>query len=132
MTAQGGPEFLPAVRRARIDRLSIYEVSDSELQLLERGSPESLFLNFAIFLISTAVSFLVTILSTDIPSTRAFIVFVVITVLGFVGGALLLALWAWHRRSRATIFREIRARMPPEGIIPEPGVARDVTTEPFG
>ncbi len=70
MTDRNAPEFLPAVRRARIGRLNIYEVSDSELQLLERGSPESLYLNFAIFLLSAALSFLTALFTTEIPSAR--------------------------------------------------------------
>jgi hypothetical protein len=113
----GNQEFLPAVRRARYERLDIYEVSDSELQLLERGSSESLFLNFAIFLLSSSFSLLVALLTTNIESIRAFNIFVIITVVGFIGGVLLLALWGWHRRSRATLFEQIRRRMPPEGVV---------------
>jgi len=111
-----GSEFLPEIRRARIDRLNIYEVSDSELQLLERGSPESLFLNFAIFLLSSAISLLAALLTTNIESTRVFNVFVIVTVVGFIAGMFLLALWRWYTRSRSTIFEQIRQRMPPEGV----------------
>jgi len=111
-----GSKFLPEIRRARIDRLNIYEVSDSELQLLERGSPESLFLNFAIFLLSSAISLLAALLTTNIESTRVFNVFVIVTVVGFIAGMFLLALWRWYTRSRSTIFEQIRQRMPPEGV----------------
>ena len=100
-------QLLPAIRRGRIDRLNIYEVTDSELHLLERGSPESLFLNLAVFLLSTAI----TLLSTEIGSARVFSVFVILTVLGFILGTLLLALWWWHRRSSSLIIEEIRRRM---------------------
>jgi len=118
-------QLLPAIRRGRIDRLNIYEVTDSELHLLERGSPESLFLNFAVFLLSTAISFLVTLLSTEIGSARVFSVFVILTVLGFILGTLLLALWWWHRRSSSLIIEEIRRRMPPEGIPSDASVIID-------
>lgn len=64
MSSQDRPKFLPAVRRARIERLDIYEISETELQILERGSPDSILLNFAIFLVSIAVSFLVALLTT--------------------------------------------------------------------
>ncbi len=121
-----GSEFLPAIRRARIDRLNIYEVSDSEPQLLERGSPESLFLNFAIFLLSSATSLLAALLTTNIESTRVFNVFVIVTVVGFIVGMFLLALWRWYRRSRSTIFEQIRQRMPPEGVPPDAEEAIDV------
>lgn len=116
MSQEGEPEFLPAVRRARIERLDIYEISEAELQLLERGSPESILLNFAIFLISIAASFLIALLTTEIESVRMFNVFVIITVVGFITGLVLLALWARYRRSTSTIFRQIRQRMPPEGV----------------
>jgi hypothetical protein len=116
MTDQRPTEFLPAIRRARIDRLNIYEVSDSELQLLERGSPESLFLNFSIFLISVSLIFLTAILTSEINSTRVFIVFVVVTTVRLVAGLVLLAFWGWYRHSRSTIFEQIRRRMPPDGI----------------
>jgi hypothetical protein len=123
------PEFLPAVRRARIERLNIYEISETELQILERGSPDSLFLNFAIFLLSSALSFLVALLTTEISSARIFNVFAIITTVAGVSGVVLLALWAWHRRSTTTIFEQIRRRMPPEGIPAEPRV---IDTRPMG
>jgi hypothetical protein len=116
MTQDGGAEFLPAVRRARIERLDIYEISEAELQLLERGSPESILLNFAVFLISIAASFLIALLTTEIQSLRMFNVFVIVTVVGFVAGIILLALWARYRRSTSALLRQIRQRMPPEGV----------------
>jgi hypothetical protein len=121
MSLEDHTKFLPAVRRAPIERLDIYEISETELQILERGSPESIFLNFAIFLMSVTISFLIALLTTEIQSSRTFAVFVVVTVVGFVSGAVLLALWLWHRRSTATIFEQIRRRMPPEGV-PNAGI----------
>lgn len=108
--------FLPAVRRARIERLDIYEISEVELQVLERGSPESIFLNFAVFLLSTAISFLVAILTTEIQSPRIFNVFVIVTAMGFICGIFLLVLWVWYRSSTKTLLEQIRRRMPPEGV----------------
>lgn len=86
------------------------------MQILERGSPESIFLNFAIFLISISASFLVALLTIEIQSVRIFNVFIVVTVVGFTIGGVLLALWAWYRRSTTTTFAQIRRRMAPEGI----------------
>jgi hypothetical protein len=115
MTDRDEPAFLPAIRRARIESLNIYELSEEELELLERGSPDSLFLNFAVFLLSTGISLLTALLTTDIPSERLFSVFVVVTVLSFLSGTVLLFLWRWYRRSTTKIFEQIRRRMPPEG-----------------
>jgi hypothetical protein len=91
--SQSGLVIPPAIRRGRIARLDIYEVSESELDILERGSPESAYLNFAIFLISAAISFLTSIVTTHIESDRTYDVFVIVTVVGFVIGFLLLFLW---------------------------------------
>jgi NADH:ubiquinone oxidoreductase subunit K len=110
------PAFFPAVRRARIEHLDIYEISETELQILERGSPESILLNFAIFLISVAASFVIALLTTEITSSRIFTVFVIIAAVGLIIGTVLMALWAWYRRSTKTIFDQIRRRMPPEGL----------------
>jgi len=102
------------VRRGKVDSLSLYEVTESELQDLERGGPASLFLNFAIFLLSTAISFLVALLSTDIKSTKIFIVFVLVTLVGFVGGGILLLIWNRSRQSTKEIIQRIKDRMPKE------------------
>lgn len=126
MTTRNSDDFLPAVHRARIDRLNIYEVSEQELTLLERGSSESLLLIFAIFLLSTAVSFLVALLSTDIPSLKVFSVFVIISVVSSVLGGLLIAFWWWNRRSRSALFDEIRGRMVPEGVVTDAATIIDI------
>jgi hypothetical protein len=125
-----GPGFLPAIRRARIDRLNIFEVSESELDILERGSPESLFLNFAIFLLSSSGNLVIALLTTRIESARVFIVFVIGAIVGFVGGLLLLALWGWYRRSRSKIFEQIRRRMPAEGVPPDPFASVVINARP--
>ena len=113
-------EFLPEIRRARIDRLVIFEVSETELDILQRGSPESIFLNFAVFLLSTAISFSAALATTTIESTKTFAVFVVLTAIGYVGGVLLLLLWLWNRQSISQVITVIRGRQPPSGIAANP------------
>ena len=109
------PEFLPAIWRGRIDQLKIYEISEAELDTLERGSPESLFLNLGIFFLSSAASFLIALLTTKIEPDRLFYAFVIVTMIGFVAGLVLMLLWKRDRRSNSLIFAEIRRRLPPEG-----------------
>lgn len=106
---------LPEIRRAPIGRLTIYEISESELEVIERGSPDSLFLTFSIFLLSVAISFSVTLATTTIPSNRTFQVFVIVTVIGYLGGVILIALWLRHRKSTKAITQTIRKRLLPEG-----------------
>ena len=115
MPQQDANGFLPAIRRARFGQLIIYEISDTELQLIERGAPDSLFLTFGIFLISIGISFIITLLSTSIDSIRIFTTFVVISTIGLVTGVILLGLWWWYRKTRSDLFRSIRERLPQEG-----------------
>jgi hypothetical protein len=108
-------EFQPEIVRARYDRLTIYEISEDELELLVRGAPDSVLLNFAIFLLSAAVSFLTALLTTTIDSDRLFVVFVIFTVAGFVIGSIMMALWWRGRRSVSSLIESIRNRLPPGG-----------------
>src|SRR4051812_1717946 len=91
--------LLPESRRARLDSLTISEVSEEELETLARGSVESTFFNFAVFTGSTFISFLVALLSTNIPSDRTFAVFVIITVVSGLASALLFIVWSFTRKS---------------------------------
>lgn len=103
------------VRRGVFVRLTIYEVEERELEDLAQGSPDSLYLNFAVFLLSLATSFLIA-LSTAIVSNNVFIVFVVITTIGFIVGIFLLILWLMKRKSVSHLVQKIKNRLPPEGI----------------
>jgi len=109
-------EFVPEIKRGRVARLTIYEISESELETLAQGSPNPIYLNFAIFLLSVSVSFLIALLTITIASNRTFIVFVAITVGGAIGGVFLLLLWFKTRRSVSDLVQTIRDRLPPEGV----------------
>jgi len=106
----------PAIRRGKIDSLVIYEISESELDLLETGNPESYFLTFAVSLLSIAVSFFTTLWTTTIANDRVYIVFVALTIISFIVGAVLLLLWLFRKRKTKSVMQSIRKRLPPEGI----------------
>ena len=80
-------QFLPEIRRGRYNRLTIYEVEAAELELIERGGPDSLLLNFAVALLSVAVSLAATLATSSIDSDRVFQFFCVVMVLCFILGA---------------------------------------------
>ena len=103
--------------RARLDTLNVYEISENELESLERGGPESLLLNFAIFFLSNALSFTVTLMlsSVDIKSNRVFEVLVIVCVVSWVASVVLGGLWIDSYRSKKSIIRIIKKRLPPEG-----------------
>jgi len=102
------------IRYGKVDSLSLYEVTEDELDNLEKGGPASLMLNLGLSLVSMGVAFLVALLTTDIKSDRTFAIFVIITAVAFVGGAILLLLWNKNRQSVSTIIKRIRARMQKE------------------
>ena len=103
------------IRRGSFGELTIHEVADYELESLAHGSPDSLYLNFAIFLLSMSVSFFVALLTAAL-STRVFTVFVVIVTIGFLMGILLLTIWLKKRRSVSDLVEAIRSRLPAEGV----------------
>lgn len=109
-------DFGPEIRRARVERLTIYEVTESELVILQKGSPDSVYLNFAIFLLSMAVAFTIALLTTKIISVTVLIFFIMFIVFGYIGGFFLLILWYRNRSSVYDCINTIQKRLPPEGI----------------
>ena len=83
--------FTVAILRAKIDTLTIYEISEEELLTIERGSPDSIYLTIAIALLSFALAIFCSLLVTEIKSTVVMIVYVLIVIVGFVIGVILLA-----------------------------------------
>jgi uncharacterized membrane protein YciS (DUF1049 family) len=109
--AEQSGEKSPRILRGRLDSYAIYEITEDELRDLETGSPSSLYLNFAIFGLSIAMSFFIALVTATV-SDRVFTVFTVLTVVGFLIGACLLILWWRARLSVVDVVRRIRARIP--------------------
>jgi hypothetical protein len=106
----------PSIHRVRLEKLTIFEISEAELEALERGSPESLFLNLGIAAISIAVSFLTTLMTTAIADIQTFCVFVIVCSVGFLAGATFGLLWWQARKTGGNVAHEIRSRIPPIGV----------------
>jgi hypothetical protein len=116
MSPSAGPDLGEKllVRRGRVDSVDLFEVKENELELLEQGSPASLQLNFAIFLISSGFSAVLT-LTTATPKYPIFeTVYIVVAVVGFLMGGYLLLSWKKSQRSIKAIIKAIRNRIPPE------------------
>jgi hypothetical protein len=86
MSESGSHPLDPAIHRVRLDKLTIFEITESELDALEQGSPESLFLNLAVGVISIAISFSISLATTQIESVKTYSFFVIITVVGYLAG----------------------------------------------
>ena len=109
-------EPLPVVRRARLQRLTIYEVEESELLILERGTLGSIYINISIALLSLAVGLTATLTTAVFPTDRSWQLFLVVTVVGYIVGASMLLIGWRSRKSISECVREIRQRLPTEGL----------------
>ena len=98
--------------RGPIDSLSLYEITDYELEILEQGSPSSTYFNFAVFFISVGLSFLTTLLTVEIKSVYLFSVFTVLTVIGIFAALVLFQLWRRTKSKTRDLCIKIRARVP--------------------
>lgn len=117
------------VRRGRVESVDLYEIKDSELDLLEKGSPADLQFNFAIFLVSTAFTSFASLLTSNFPNETIKTVFIVITVVGFIIGAYLLVAWYRSHTSLKSICKQIRGRIPPEVAVATEYEERPVESE---
>lgn len=102
------------IRRGRVDSLTIYEITDYELDILAAGSPSSIFLNFAIALLSLAGAGIYSLLTATYTSDTTKTVAILITIVGFALGLVLVALWLRSNKSISAIVCRIKARVPTE------------------
>ncbi len=104
------------VTHGRFDSLSIYEVTDNELEILEKGSPSSTYLNFAILLLSMGFSFLANVLTVDIASIKVFALFIMLMFIGIILGIILIVLWYRENDTTSEVIKKIKNRIPASEI----------------
>lgn len=99
------------VRRHRMDSLDLYDVTEDELEILEKGPSTNTKLTIATALISTGISFVIALLITKIESVLIQTIFVVFATFGLGVGIILLILW-WRtdRDSVKPVIKRIKAR----------------------
>ena len=102
----------PLILRGKVSSVLLYEVTEHELDTLEKGTPTSLFLNFGIALLSISCSFLIALLTTNIDSDRLFMVFTFIVIVGFISGIILMCVWWRDRQSINELIKKIKSRIP--------------------
>lgn len=96
--------------RGSIDSLTFYEVTEDELALLENGPSSSIYLNFAIGLLSICVSLFATIFTVKIDNNITFIVFLVVALVTLITGVGYLVTWFRSHKSFTAIIKRIKAR----------------------
>ena len=108
------------MRRGRVDSVDLYEIKDGELDLLEKGSAADLQLNFAIALLSIAFSSICTLVTATFANPRFETVFILVAIVGVLGGVYLLISWYQSRTSHREVCCRIRGRIPPDVLPPSP------------
>lgn len=98
------------VIKGRIDHVTLYEVSESELIDLQKGNDSDLYLEFAIACLSTGLSFLASLVSGAFAQTP-FIIFTCIVILTIIIGFILGILWYRNRKSKTKIIESIKSRV---------------------
>lgn len=116
------------VRRGRVDSVDLFEVKENELELLEKGSPASLQLNFTIFLLSLAFASVLTLTTATVNVPILETVYIVIAVVGVLLGLYLLFSWWKTQTSIKNIVAKIRDRIPPDLIRAEAKIANPSVT----
>jgi len=106
-------QFDPAIHRVPLDKLRIFEITEAELESLERASPGSILFNLAVATISVALSFSIALTTTKIDSLRTFCVFVIVTVVAWIAGITFSLFCFSLRKSLKSVSKEIRSRIPP-------------------
>ena len=99
------------VRRARVGSIDIYEIKDSELEILEKGGPAETQFNFAVFLISLACSSATALLTATFKSEITQMIFVIVAVVGFLGSFYLFIQWKQAKTPIKNLVKGIKNRM---------------------
>jgi hypothetical protein len=101
---------IPTIRGV-LESLSVYDITDYELESIENGLSDSILLNMAIFSFSTAISFFIVILTTNIDSDSKFIAFIIITTAGFTASIVLFVIWLRSSSRTKSMCTKIRSRL---------------------
>lgn len=100
------------IKRGSVDSLSLYEVTDHELSILESGSPSSTYMNFSIAFFSIGISFAITLFTVHNLTIYIYSSFLIATLVGLAISVVLGVLWLRTKSSVKAICKKIRDRVP--------------------
>lgn len=106
----------PVIRRGSIDFIYVYDVSESELEALEKGLASNHELGFGIGLLSTAVACMIALGTTDFKWEIVKQICIILMVTGYVFGAYFMVIWRRTRKSVEEVVQRIKDRVdtPPD------------------
>lgn len=94
----------------KVEQIDIYEVTENELNLLEKGTDSDLYLQFSIALLSVFVSLTVCFFTSTFENDKVLYGFVCVDAICFIIGMLLLILWNRNRKGKSDIIQGIKNR----------------------
>ena len=101
------------IRRGSVQELSLYEITDYELETLSNGSVGATYLNFAVFFITTGTAFLIALFTAQ-TGQRVFTIFTIMVAISYAASMVLLVLWRRDVRSLSATVKRIKGRIPAE------------------
>jgi hypothetical protein len=102
------------VRRGRMDKFDLYEISEEELRMLEKGAPADLEFNLGLFAFTVAVAAIVTLTSADFKSPVMHEIYLIVAVVGVILGSYFIFTWARTTNPIVELCKTIRHRLPPD------------------
>lgn len=110
--AKNSGEKSVEIRRGRVGSLSLYEVTEHELDILKQGTPLSLLLTVGISLFTIGISFLIALFTAPIKTNSTiFVVFTSIVVGSFTSSFVCMCWWYSNRQSVSSVIEKIKSRM---------------------
>lgn len=100
----------PDIRRYGVGFINVYEITDGDLEIIERGSNNLIYLNFSISLISIAISFLIALVTCDFKSIITQNIFIIVTIIGFLGGLFFTIMWVKTKDDVKATIKKIKDR----------------------
>ncbi|WP_139042455.1 hypothetical protein [Stenotrophomonas geniculata] len=104
------------IRRGRVESVDLYEIKDSELDQLEIGTQGGLHSTSATFLLSCALACGSSLASAEFHSKRVETVFMLMTIVGVLGGFYQGYLWWRSRGAIKKLCEKIRNRIAAEKV----------------
>lgn len=103
-------EDAPIINRIKVSSVTLYEVTEGELRVLEKGPAASIYLIFAMSLLSIGVTVFTTLLAVGVQSPHVLSVLSTICFCGFALGIIYLVLWMRNRSDFKRVLKNIRER----------------------
>lgn len=98
--------------RHRYNDINMYEITDTELDILENGASSDLYLEFAIACGSFCISFVIALCTCDFSnSPKTFNTFLVVSICTGIACVVLCLLWLRTRKSKTQVIESIRKQI---------------------